>query len=479
MGDETAGQQYGSELSTHLGDRWGDDITSERKAELEAKLQQWEAEVDQLEKQGPFARFHSTTALTGADVFWLAARSLAGSAGQAAIAGAQYNLRRAQDDSALRHLLKLPELHLEMADLTEAHLANAALAEAHLEGAIVSGADLKGANLANTHLKGATLIGTQLEEAWLSEIDCSYSILRSCNLRKAFVFHSNFVHANLDGALLSGSTLYGVQLSNASLRSVNFDDASLQYADLSEADLFGGRFLGCDLSHANLTGAYLCEARFDVNTNLSDVKFDVRTCLADIRWGGAPLTRVNWSFILQLGDETHTRRSDEQSRYQAGWTSVVTDSATAARAYSQLAVALRSQGLNDYADNYVYRAQLMQREVLRWHKKWGAYLFSLLLFLISGYGYRLWRIVATYAAVVLGFSCIYWALGVHSFTHESGIQTLWDSFLVSLTAIHGRTTFEQLGAWSPAAWTAAVESVFGIVIEGIFVAMLIQRFFAR
>jgi len=44
-------------------------------------------------------------------------------------------------------------------------------------------------------------------------------------------------------------------------------------------------------------------------------------------------------------------------------------------------------------------------------------------------------------------------------------------------AIHGRTTFETLGAWTPAAWFAAIESVIGIVIEGVFVAMIIQRLF--
>ncbi len=106
-------------------------------------------------------------------------------------------------------------------------------------------------------------------------------------------------------------------------------------------------------------------------------------------------------------------------------------------------------------------------------------MFSALLWLLSGYGYRLWRILAAYGAALLLFAVIYWPMGVHSFPHESGLQAFWDSFLVSLSAIHGRTTFEQLGAWSPAAWAAAVESVVGIVIEGVFVAMLVQRFFAR
>lgn len=61
--------------------------------------------------------------------------------------------------------------------------------------------------------------------------------------------------------------------------------------------------------------------------------------------------------------------------------------------------------------------------------------------------------------------------------HQLLTHALWDSFLVSLSAIHGRAVFEQLGAWTPAAWVAAIESVVGIVIEGVFVAILIQRLF--
>jgi hypothetical protein len=88
-------------------------------------------------------------------------------------------------------------------------------------------------------------------------------------------------------------------------------------------------------------------------------------------------------------------------------------------------------------------------------------------------------IFAAYLVTLLMFALIYWRLGVHSHAGESPLQAFWDSLLVSLSAIQGRTVFEQLGAWSTAAWVAAGESVFGILLEGIFVAMLIQRFFAR
>jgi hypothetical protein len=41
------------------------------------------------------------------------------------------------------------------------------------------------------------------------------------------------------------------------------------------------------------------------------------------------------------------------------------------------------------------------------------------------------------------------------------------------------TRIARLARGSAQAWIATVESVVGIVIEGVFVAMLIQRFFGR
>lgn len=55
----------------------------------------------------------------------------------------------------------------------------------------------------------------------------------------------------------------------------------------------------------------------------------------------------------------------------------------AVRAYLQLALALRSQGLNDLADRFTYRAQVLQRGVLRQQGQYGRWLFSLLLAALS------------------------------------------------------------------------------------------------
>jgi hypothetical protein len=58
-------------------------------------------------------------------------------------------------------------------------------------------------------------------------------------------------------------------------------------------------------------------------------------------------------------------------------------------------------------------------------------------------------------------------------------QQALDSLQVSLNAIHGRVFFTQLGLDTLQSWLATAESIVGIAIEGVFVAMLIQRFFGR
>jgi len=57
------------------------------------------------------------------------------------------------------------------------------------------------------------------------------------------------------------------------------------------------------------------------------------------------------------------------------------------------------------------------------------------------------------------------------------VQNVLDVLQISLNAIHGRVFFAQFGLDTLQSWLATAESVIGIVIEGVFVAMLIQRLF--
>jgi len=84
QGSEAGGEQTGDEPvfpDLKVGEAWGESITQACAAELEARLQAWEQEADHGKRKGPF----DGAPLTGADVFWLAARTLADTPEQQAV----------------------------------------------------------------------------------------------------------------------------------------------------------------------------------------------------------------------------------------------------------------------------------------------------------------------------------------------------------------------------------------------------------
>jgi hypothetical protein len=93
---------------------------------------------------------------------------------------------------------------------------------------------------------------------------------------------------------------------------------------------------------------------------------------------------------------------------------------------------------------------------------------------LAGYGYRLACIFVAYLLTLLLFAFAYYAAG--AWLGASHLEW-YEALLVSLTAIHGRVFITTFGLNSVQAWIAAIESVVGIVIEGVLVAMIIQRLF--
>jgi len=107
------------------------------------------------------------------------------------------------------------------------------------------------------------------------------------------------------------------------------------------------------------------------------------------------------------------------------------------RAYRQLAAQLRAQGMNEVADRFLYRAQQLQRRVLLRQGRLGAWLFSWVLALLAGYGYRPGRTVFWYLATVVSFAVAYYLLGPaqgHTFQPDGAL-------VFSVTSFHGRGFF--------------------------------------
>jgi hypothetical protein len=243
----------------------------------------------------------------------------------------------------------------------------------------------------------------------------------------------------------------------------------LNYAHLEAANLVRARLEG-----ASLRNAFFDESSFLGSMTLRDAQLGT-ALLGGVHWGGTDLSVVDWSQLPVVGEEEDAREPVFYTGKKKSAAIRLEQYQRAVRANRQLATALRGQGLNDYSDQFAYHAQVLQREVLRRQGNLGQWLFSLLLGVLSGYGYRLRRILITYLLTLVIFAAAFLAVGLW----QGAALAPQQAFLVSLTAVHGRVFFEQFGLNSALSWVAAVESVVGIVIEGVFVAMLVQRFFAR
>ncbi len=189
--------------------------------------------------------------------------------------------------------------------------------------------------------------------------------------------------------------------------------------------------------------------------------------------GSVDLTQIDWSRVLTLGDEVDVGRRSWAGAHEA-----------VVRAYRQLAAQLRAQGMNDVADRFLYRAQQRQRRVLLRQRKPGSWLFSWVLALLAGYGYRPGRTVFWYLATIAAFTFMYMqvTLGWIPFglPAPSALAPLpwYEALILSVSSFHGRGFFQPLQSLGdPVAALAAIEAVIGLFIEISFIATFTQRYF--
>ncbi len=338
--------------------------------------------------------------------------------------------------------LELPETPLgNRAEVSSGvHLEEADLQEAYLEHAELNYAQLAGARLQGAHLEGAQLGAADLENTALS-----------------------LVH--LEGAFLFGAHLQATVVDTAI--DTHFEHADLRYADLSNRVLIEAHLDDADLRGATFTDAtILTGARLGSET-------DGVARLADIKWRGTNLAQVHWVDVTRTG-----RRRAHATKEGRGIAvaSRLLESHRMMRAARQLSVALRSQGLNDQADQFSYQAHVLDRRVSRLHRRPLRYLGSLLLDLIAGYGYRPLRAFITYALVILAFAGLYLLNAQFAAPHLT-----WDESLVlSISSFHGRGFFSSdIHLGDTLARLAAGEAIIGLLIEISFIATFTQRFLGK
>lgn len=346
----------------------------------------------------------------------------------------------------------------------------------HRIGLDLRGADLRGVNL--SHLPLACLWGglTQQQRA---EVTHEQRHMAAIHLEQATMFKTNLEGGRLGRARFAGANLEGVVLEHADLSGADFTQAYLRSAQWSHAMLYGAHLEGAVLIEANLRGADLRKVGMDVHTQLGDVALDEQVLVADVVWNGVPLTIVNWDQMPTVGDEQLARKKAGKDGKGETKEARLLYFQLAVRAYRQLAVALRDQGLNEVADRFSYRAQLLQRNVQLRQGNYLTALGSWLLWLIAGYGYKPGRSILIYLCMIASFAAGYFAV-----THTLHTQTYplawYEALVLSVSSFHGRGFFQQVQSLGdPVAILAAIEAVFGLLIEISFIATFTQRFFGR
>ena len=320
------------------------------------------------------------------------------------------------------------------------------MAGVHMEGAYLLEAHLEGASLSLAHLEGA-----YLRKAYLAEADFRLAYLEGIYLRQAHLEGADCRLAHLERSLL-----YEAHMERAILRGAHLEGADLRGAHLARADLKG--------------------AIFDIVTKLESVTLSNEkfgsALFSGIHWGDADLSVVDWTQLKCLGDEHEADQRKANNGNMKDAMTRLNDYRKAVIANRQLAVALQGQGLNEDAARFAYRAQKLQRVIFRRQRKFGLYLFSSFLDLLTGYGYKPIRSFLTYLLVIGIFAAIYYNLSHHLAWNEA--------IVISMTAFHGRGFFpDQFHPGDPQALVAAIEAFVGLLIEVTLIATLTQRLFGK
>ena len=339
-------------------------------------------------------------------------------------------------------------------------------------------------------LLGQEITNLILTEADLRGVDLNNLALERVNLDKAYLEEARLFEAHLEGASLVRTHLEGANLVRTHLEGADLEGAHLEQAYLGETHLEGASLVEAHLAGSDLDGAF-----FDINTSLSD------TILGDedngfvsvigAHWGGVDLSVIDWMQIKRLGDEIKAAKSDTfegtQSKKKSSFYRTF-EYRTAVRANRQLSVVLREQGLNEEANHFAYRAQVLQRKVSwyqmlqsgaklrRRQRAFRTWFFSWVLFLVAGYGYKPERSFVAYIIFIFVFAIDYYVIGQTVGPHLS----LVGSLVFSMTSFHGRGFFPGgIGLDDPLTVLAAFEAFVGLLTEVTFIASLTQRFFGK
>jgi uncharacterized protein YjbI with pentapeptide repeats len=325
--------------------------------------------------------------------------------------------------------------------------------------------------------------GLNLQYANLDTVDLTYLPLEEANFTNANLVDVDFTSANLKGTYFWSANLTDAVFTSANLESAKFWSVNLAGTDFRDANLAGANFRFTRITNVSFKDATIVTIQ-GVGLTVADVS----------GWDEKSLSTREWSQVKLLGDETIAKKRKNEERKCKDATIHFDDYFAATRAYRQVSTALDGMGRKEEAETFAYRGQVMQRKMLWWsiwQKKrtfrqrladGRAWLFSWLLALLSGYGYRFGRSFSWYVGVLLTFAWLYLHISQNVPPHSTIPDHLswFDACILSISDMVGRGFFRQDVTLSdPYAGWSVLEGMIGVFMDVLLISTLTQRLFKK
>jgi uncharacterized protein YjbI with pentapeptide repeats len=182
-------------------------------------------------------------------------------------------------------------INLNEANLSRINLSQSILRRASLFITNISGANLSESDLSFANLNVARLSSTNLSRAILNGASLNVANLVRADLSEAQLIGASMIRGELVRCELSKTNFSGANLTEADLREVKLTEANLCGANLAGANLRGASAKSANFTKANLHGADLTKAELNgVNLSNADLR---QASLQQVNLSGADLSGAN------------------------------------------------------------------------------------------------------------------------------------------------------------------------------------------
>jgi len=291
---------------------------------------------------------------------------------------------------------------------------------------------------------------------------------------------ANFARADLSNLDFSNTDLSRADMTRANLASCNFFNACLKDAELLGADLSGADLTSANLESADLTRSYLRSARL-WHANLQGanlIEANLNQCdLWNARLFNVRLWRTEFSQAISL---SKTNFRDPRRKYIVDFGISEKGAHSAEEAYRGLKKYFLANGRYDDASWASFKEKTMERLLLA-KKKDPAYIPSLIMNFLCGYGEKPHRIIFASFFVILAFAAAF-------FLTDAVIYQPSDAYRLSISdyIYYSVITFTTVGYGDfipQASFTcraiASCEAFLGTFIIGLFIFTLARKYSAR